>query len=66
MGDWMLHGVNRAGVLGYAGLAGDTAMNPLSVAGPMAEQAWDAIMDPVERTLVRAMPANALYSRALL
>lgn len=65
LGDWMLHGVDRSGGLGMAQPVVDAIGDPASLAGPMADQVWDAIVDPVEKTVVRALPANAVYSRAI-
>jgi hypothetical protein len=36
-----------------------------SLAGPMVEQAIDALGQPVGRTVVDALPAKTLYAEAL-
>ncbi|WP_200405932.1 hypothetical protein [Acidovorax sp. MR-S7] len=64
--DWLQHGVERAGILGVGQFGLDAATDPVGVVGPMADQVWEAIVDPIERTVVRAMPVNSLYSRAVL
>lgn len=64
--DWLQHGVERAGILGVGQFGLDAATDPVGVVGPMADQVWEAITDPIERTVVRAMPVNSLYSRAVL
>ena len=65
LGDWVLHGVDRAGVLGIGQVAIDTAQEPLGLAGPMVEQISEIFTDPVEQNIMHALPANSLYSRAL-
>lgn len=62
MGDWVMHGVERAGFLGVAGLGVDAGQDIWSLAGPGVEQAVDALSDPVGRTVLRAMPLNPLYA----
>jgi hypothetical protein len=66
LGDWMLHGVDRAGVLGIGQVAIDTAQDPLGLAGPAVEQITEIFTEPAIENIVKALPANALYSRALL
>ena len=39
--------------------------NPASLGGPMAEQIVDAFRQPLGDTLLKAMPANALYRNAI-
>lgn len=65
LGDWITHGVNRAGVLGVGDIAVQAADDPLGLAGPMVEQIADIFTDPVEQNITRALPAHALYARAL-
>ena len=66
LGDWVLHGVDRSGVLGIGGLAVDAAGNPLSLGGPMVEQIADIFIEPVDENIVRSLPVNSLYANALL
>ena len=66
LGDWMLHGVERSGVLGIGQVAIDAAQEPLGIAGPMVEQITDIYYQPLAENVVRALPANALYAKALL
>ena len=63
--DWAAHGVGRSGLLGMGQLGVDAVQDPAGIPGPMVDQVWEAIVDPVERTVVRAMPVNSLYSRAI-
>ncbi len=65
LGDWMMHGVQRAGVMGMGQMAADTALHPMGMAGPAVEQIADIFMHPVEQNIIRALPANALYRGAL-
>lgn len=65
LGDWMLHGVDRAGVLGVGQLAIDGVQEPLGLSGPMTEQITDIFFQPMEENIVKALPVNALYSRAI-
>ena len=65
LGDWVVHGVNRAGVLGVGDIGVNAAREPLGLAGPMVEQISDIFTEPLEKNIVHALPANALYSRAL-
>ena len=66
MGDWMMHGVRRAGILGIGDIAIEGAKDPTGLAGPTVEQMTDVFFKPLEENLVKALPANALYSRAIL
>lgn len=63
--DWVGHGLERAGTLGYGQLALDAVQGPASLGGPMAEQIVDAFRQPLGDTLLKAMPANALYRNAI-
>ena len=65
LGDWVVHGVNRAGVLGVGDIGVNAAREPLGLAGPMVEQISDIFTEPLEKNITHALPANALYSRAL-
>jgi uncharacterized protein YjbJ (UPF0337 family) len=64
-GDWVMHGVQRAGLLGVGQMGVDANEDLFSILGPSIEQVTDAIQDPADKTLVRALPANALYREAL-
>ena len=66
LGDWMMHGVDRAGLLGPGQIAIDAVQHPTSLGGPMFEQIPDLFTQPVEESLVRALPVNSLYARAVL
>lgn len=66
LGDWMLHGVERSGVLGIGQVAIDGAQDPTGLAGPAVEQITDIFVQPMEQNIVKALPVNALYSRAVL
>jgi hypothetical protein len=66
LGDWVLHGVDRSGVLGVGGLGVDAVGNPLSLGGPMVEQIADIFIEPVNENIVRSLPVNSLYANALL
>lgn len=66
LGDWMQHGVERAGLLGVGQIAADAVQHPTSLGGPMLEQITDLYTEPIEKIVVRALPANSLYARALL
>lgn len=66
LGDWMLHGVERSGVLGIGQVAIDGAQDPTGLAGPAVEQITDIFVQPMEQNIVKALPVNALYSRATL
>lgn len=66
LGDWMLHGVERSGVLGIGQVAIDGVQDPTGLAGPAVEQITDIFVQPMEQNIVKALPVNALYSRALL
>jgi hypothetical protein len=65
VGDWVMHGVQRAGLLGVGQMGMDAQEDWASVLGPTVEQVSDAIQDPADRTLIRALPANAIYREAL-
>ena len=61
LADWVGHGVERAGALGYGQIGMDAVRDVSSLGGPMIEQVVDAFRQPVGDTLLKALPANALY-----
>lgn len=63
-GDWVLRGVERSGVLGYGQIGVDTGADWSSLAGPSVEQVIDGFRQPIDQTIVRALPANPLYREA--
>ncbi|MGA0610112.1 hypothetical protein [Caldimonas sp. KR1-144] len=65
-GDWVMHGVQRAGLLGVGQIGMDINADPFGVLGPTVEQVTDALVDPADKTLVRALPFNPVYREALL
>lgn len=58
--------MERAGALGYGQIGLDALRDPSSLGGPMIEQVVDAFRQPVENTIVKALPVNALYRNAVL
>ena len=44
----------------------DGVQDPTGLAGPAAEQITDIFVQPMEQNIVKALPVNALYSRAIL
>ncbi len=64
-GDWVMHGVQRAGLLGAAQLGVDAQADMFSLAGPGVEQAIDAMRDPLSETAIKAAPLHGLYAQAL-
>lgn len=64
-GDWVMHGVQRAGLLGAGQLGVDAQADMFSLAGPGVEQAIDALRDPLANTTIKALPAHGLYAQAL-
>ncbi len=64
-GDWVMHGVQRAGLLGAAQLGVDAQGDMFSLAGPGVEQAIDAMRDPLKDTAIKAAPLHGLYAQAL-
>lgn len=64
-GDWVMHGVQRAGVLGAAQLGVDASGDMFSLAGPGAEQMIDAMREPLSDTVIKALPAHGLFAQAL-
>jgi hypothetical protein len=66
VGDYVSHGVQRAGLLGIPQMAVDVAnYGPDSLLGPTVEQGVSAVTDPVGKTVVKALPANPVYREAL-
>ncbi len=65
LGDWVMHGVQRAGVLGAGQIGVDAGEDVFSLAGPGVEQAVDALRDPLSETTIKALPAHGLYAQAL-
>ena len=63
-GDWVMHGVQRAGLLGAAQLGVDAQSDMFSLAGPGVEQAIDALREPIGQTMLKAAPAHGLYAEA--
>ena len=66
LGDWVLQGVQRGGLLGPYQMGVDALKDPSSLGGPAVEQIFDFMKDPIEKSAVHALPMNALYSRAVL
>ncbi|WP_087746262.1 MULTISPECIES: hypothetical protein [unclassified Acidovorax] len=64
-GDWMMHGVQRAGLLGAGQIGVDAGEDMFSLAGPGVEQMIDAMRDPLSETTIKALPAHGLYAAAL-
>lgn len=65
LGDWLMHGAQRAGLLGVGQMGVDATGDLSSIGGPAVEQVIDAFSDPLERTTIKAMPAHGLYAEAL-
>jgi hypothetical protein len=64
-GDWMMHGVQRAGLLGAGQIGVDAGEDMFSLAGPGVEQMIDAMRDPLSETTIKALPAHGIYAQAL-
>jgi hypothetical protein len=64
-GDWMKHGIQRAGLLGVGQIGLDAEQDIFSLLGPATEQVTDAISDPASKTLVQALPFMPIYKGAL-
>ena len=62
LGDWVMRGIERAGFLGVPGIAFEGTSDPVSLMGPAVDQVFDAITDPADKTVLRAMPGMPLYS----
>lgn len=65
-GEWLMYGAERSGIMGLGTLGVDAQDDLASLGGPMVEQIVDAFGDPLERTAVKALPANPLYREALI
>lgn len=65
LGDWVMHGAERAGTLGIGNLGVDAAHDVFSLAGPGPEQVIKAFTDPIGKTVIGALPAHGLYAEAL-
>lgn len=59
-GDYLLHGVQRASLLGIGQLPIDQLNHPTDIVGPVAQQAVDVFTQPVDETLYEATPGLAL------
>lgn len=66
MSDWMMHGIDRSGVLGAGNVALDGVQDPWGIAGPAVEQIADSFTNPLQQSIINALPANALYKGALI
>lgn len=64
-GDWVLHGLDRSGTMGIGALGVGAVEDPYSLLGPAVEQITDAVAMPAEKSLIKALPANALYGNML-
>ncbi len=64
-GDWMMHGVQRAGLAGIGTIGVDAQTDISSLGGPAVEQIIDAMKDPIGRTAVNSLPLHSLYTQAL-
>ena len=60
-GDWILHGVERSGVLGIGQIGVDANQDLFSLAGPMVEQITDSFSQELGQTGLRALPGHPLY-----
>jgi hypothetical protein len=60
-GDWMMHGVERAGLLGIGQIGVDAGQDIFSLGGPMVEQIMDGFSQPLNEMTLKALPANPLY-----
>ena len=66
MSDWMMHGIDRSGVLGAGNVALDGVQDPWGIAGPAVEQIADSFTNPLQQNIINALPAHALYKGALI
>lgn len=64
-GDWIVHGAERAGLLGVGQIGVDAGQDIWSIGGPAVEQIMDGFTKPLNETTLRALPANSLYAEAL-
>jgi hypothetical protein len=60
-GDWFLHGAERAGLAGIGAIGVDASQDIFSLGGPAVEQITDAMVDPSDRTMMKALPLHSLY-----
>ena len=60
LGSYLQHGVSRAGIFGVPGMIYDAAVYDYGVGllGPTVSQAAHAPFDPVDKTLLGALPAG--------
>jgi hypothetical protein len=65
LGDWLMHGYQRAGLSGVGTIGMDAAADISSLGGPAVEQIIDAGRDPIGRTAVNSLPLHALFAQAL-
>lgn len=65
LGDWLVHGWQRAGGAGVGQLGIDASHDPATLLGPTVEQITDAVKDPAGQTLTRAVPLNPLLKGAI-
>lgn len=65
MGDWIMRGAERAGLLGVGQIGVDAGQDLFSLGGPAVEQIIDGFTDPLAKTTLNALPAHALYAEAL-
>lgn len=61
VGDWMMHGAERTGMLGVGAIGVDAQHDIASLGGPAVEQVIDAFKDDFGATTLNALPANPLY-----
>jgi hypothetical protein len=61
-GEWVLHGIERAGLLGVGTIGVDASQDIFSLGGPMVEQIIDSFGQELGDTTLRALPANPLYA----
>jgi hypothetical protein len=59
-GDFLAHGVQRAGLLGIGQLGVDEISHPADVFGPVVQQGIDVWTQPNEEVLRKATPGLAL------
>lgn len=60
-GDWLIHGVERAGIMGVGAIGVDAQQDIFSLAGPAVEQIINGFTQPLGETALEAMPAMPLY-----
>jgi hypothetical protein len=65
LGDWLMHGYQRAGLSGVGTIGMDAAADVASLGGPAVEQIIDGLRDPIGRTAVNSLPLHAIYGQAL-